>query len=124
MVMKKKIVAVTLGLVLFLTGCTIGTSYNPPKEIPPTERYEIISVDRAMKTYTTSFGAATNWQFIYYFVYKDINGNLYQMEMAPRDDGLYRLCTGETDEYIIEYTEKPSHTYHYLVLTEETLKEL
>ena len=125
--MKKKIVAVLLFCNLFLLGCTIGnitfgTSYVPPKEVPPPLEYEVLNVGQYMETHTNGYGAVIRQELAYYFTYIDENGVLHDETITHTEYGLHRVYIGEENKYIIE--RKGVDTYRYLYLTKETLKEL
>ena len=123
--MKKKIVAILLFCNLFLLGCTIGnvtfgTSYVPPKEVPAPLEHEVLNVGQYMETHTNGWGAVISQELAYYFTYIDENGNLCDDTISHSEYGLWKVCIGEENKYVIE--KKGADTYRYLYLTEETLR--
>ena len=123
--MNKKLIAVLLICGILLSGCTIGnitfgTSYVPPKEVPPPLEYEVLNVGQYMETHTNGYGAVLEQELAYYFTYIDENGNLCDDTISHSKYGLCKVCIGEENKYVIE--KKGVDKYRYLYLTEETLR--
>lgn len=124
--MQRKLIAVLLACMLLLSGCNIngksiiGTSYSPPKEVPPPIEYEVLSVGQYMETHTNGYGAVIDQELAYYFTYIDENGVLHDDTISHTEYGLWKVCIGEENKYVIEA--KGVDTYRYLYLTKETLR--
>ena len=123
--MNKKLIAVLLIGIIISSGCTIGnitfgTSYSPPKEVPPPLEYEVLNVGQYMETHTNGYGAVLSQELAYYFTYIDENGNLCDDTISHSKYGLCKVCIGEENKYVVE--RKGVDTYRYLYLTEETLR--
>ena len=108
---------------LLLTGCTPMTEEEKAAYIESrTNRYEVVSVTHYMKPVTNNRGGIINYESAYSFTYIDNNGQLkHYNDFVHYDYGLHKVCIGNENKYV---TYHDFDTYHYLYLTEETLKSI
>lgn len=83
--------------------------------------YPVISVSQYMKvTKRSCFGTILREEPCYKFTYIEDDGSLHEfIDFQNTEYGLWKVCLGEKNKYIIR--EDGIDTYRYLYLTEETL---
>ena len=119
---KTKLLTILLLTMLLMTGCNIGYMYNPQTESPPPKEYEVLSVVPYTETRTNGWGAVISQDPGYAFTYIDENGVLHNDTIYHTEYGIWKVCIGEKNKYIVE--DKGFDTYRYLYLTEETLRNM
>jgi hypothetical protein len=107
-------------IMLLMTGCDIGYMNNPQPEPPPPKEYEVLSVIPYIEVDTNGYGAVLSQDLGYAFTYIDENGVLHNDTIYHTEYGIWKVCIGEENKYIVE--DKGFDTYRYLYLTEEILK--
>ena len=86
------------------------------------KEYKVLSVIPYIEVDTNGYGAVLSQDLGYAFTYIDENGVLHNDTIYHTEYGIWKVCIGEENKYIVE--DKGFDTYRYLYLTEETLRNM
>lgn len=119
-----------LGVLIALTFCLTGCNSEPMTaeeraayEASRTHEYQVVSVYQYMAMKTNNFGAVIDQDLNYCFTYIGDDGQLHQLDgFEHTEHGLWKVCIGSENKYIVK--DYGLDTYRWLVLTEETLKNM
>lgn len=116
---KKIILTLVLILIFLFTGCSQNKEVKREKNIVS---YDIVSIERYIHETTNQFGGNKKQKIVYYFLYKDSEGNL--QEWKDYEENNYNsIEIGKEDKISFN----PNDIYDgntILYLTEKTLKKL